>query len=247
MICRKGRPGIGRPRYECFGRIEYGTGFCDQPSIPRELVDEPFLAHLLDGYIDMKATLRRIEEQISAAVKLARDAFDLKHAEALKLETRRVAIKDDYIDGRITAEKWTLLEVELDRKIENARTAEGECAERVQEAEQTRLFVDAQQWLFDRLAALKRAAAGAAGAAPDRDAQRNVIGQMFERVVLVSGDFEATMRASRVEGAAARLHPLRRGALPEGRRQRGLPGPGLQLVCGRQAPVGGDSAGAAHN
>lgn len=51
MIPRKGRPGGGRDRYECRGRVEHRPGFCDQPSVRRELVDGPFLDNLTDHYI----------------------------------------------------------------------------------------------------------------------------------------------------------------------------------------------------
>jgi site-specific DNA recombinase len=51
MIPRKARPGVARARYVCAGRIEYGRDHCDQPSIRRELVDEPFLSNSLDNYL----------------------------------------------------------------------------------------------------------------------------------------------------------------------------------------------------
>jgi hypothetical protein len=44
MLPRKARPGVERERYVCGGRIDRGPAVCSQPSIRRELIDEPFQA-----------------------------------------------------------------------------------------------------------------------------------------------------------------------------------------------------------
>jgi site-specific DNA recombinase len=52
--------------YECSGRRQRGVDFCDQPTLPRHVVDEAIMAQLLNGYIDLERTRHQIEERISA-------------------------------------------------------------------------------------------------------------------------------------------------------------------------------------
>jgi hypothetical protein len=86
MIPRKARPGVERARYVCRGRIEHGRQFCDQPSIRREAVDEPFLAKLLDSYLDLEATRCRIAERTADDLRLAHEAVTEREAEVGRIE-----------------------------------------------------------------------------------------------------------------------------------------------------------------
>jgi hypothetical protein len=50
MLTRKPRSGVERERYVCSHRVEEArTASCDQASIRRELIDGPFLEHVLNG------------------------------------------------------------------------------------------------------------------------------------------------------------------------------------------------------
>ena len=185
MICRQGRPGQGRPRYECFGRLEYGVSFCDQPSIRRERVDEPFLASLLNGYVDLHATARRIEERTRSAVTLARQAVAEAEADVARIENAIATTGRDYDAGEITGRQYSAREARLTGELAGARNALERAAQHAHEAQTAGLVGDAEQQLLEHLAAVRRAVADGAGDAPDLDALRNVIGQMFEAVVLI--------------------------------------------------------------
>ena len=186
MICRQGRPGIGRPRYECWGRIEHGKEFCDQPSIRRELVDEPFLAHLLNGYVDLQATARRIEKRTASAVTLARQAVADAEADVARIENAIATTERDYDAGSIDGRQYAKREARLTGELDGAGNALERASEHAEEVETAGLVGDAEQLLLEHLAAVRRAVADGAGDAPDLDALRNLIGQMFDRVVLMT-------------------------------------------------------------
>ncbi len=189
MIPRKARPGQERERYVCRGRIEDPKS-CSQPSIRRELIDQPFLAHLLDGYIDIEATAKRIEERTASAVTLAREALSAAEAEVLRTQEALARIERDYHAGDISGKQWAAQEAKLTVQLEAAQEAVRRAQEHVQQTEQAGVAGDAEQALLDHLAALKKAASAQADAAPDLNALRNVIGQMFESVQLVrSGEW----------------------------------------------------------
>jgi hypothetical protein len=198
MICRKARPGQERERYVCSGRIEHGREFCEKPSVRRELVDEPFLEHLLNGYIDLDATARRIEQRTASAVTLALDAVADAEADVAGVERALAATERAYdaevIDGRQYAKREARLTGELD----GARNALLRASEHAREAEAAQTLGDGEQLLLAQLAAVKRAVADGAAGAPDLDALRNLIGQMFESVALVRGfDFARTPATDR--------------------------------------------------
>jgi site-specific DNA recombinase len=185
MIPRKARPGMERERYVCRGRIEHGAGFCAQPSIRRERIDEPLLATLLDGYIDFEATRRRIEERASSAGALAREALGQAEREAAAAETKLARVRGHYQQGRIEPEDWNEQRSQLTAELEAAQEAMLRAQEHVQQTEQGALPGDAEQALLAHLAELKKAVGEGIGSAPDLHALRNVIGELFESIRLV--------------------------------------------------------------
>jgi site-specific DNA recombinase len=188
MLPRKARPGVERERYVCSGRIEHGSGFCAQPSIRRELIDEPFLAHLLDGYIDLEATRKRIEERLQEASGLAREAVAHAEGEVARIERAVATTERDYDAGDITGKQYAAREARLTEELDGAGAALGQARDRVAAIESAGPVGDAEQALLDYLADLKRATAAGAGAAPDLNALRNVIHRMFESIKLEPWD-----------------------------------------------------------
>ena len=125
-------------RYECWGRKEHGPEFCDQPSILRELIDEPFRAHLLNGYIDLAATERRIAERTAAAVTLARHALADAEADAARIERALATTERDYDAGEIDGRQYAKREARLTEELDGARNALQRASEHAQEAERPR-------------------------------------------------------------------------------------------------------------
>lgn len=107
MVRRKAWPGVERERYLCGGRIERGPGFCDQPSVRRELVDEPWIRALLGHYVDVEATRRRIQERAEATLVAARAALAQAEREEAKAVAAIGCAEREYADGQITSEQWS--------------------------------------------------------------------------------------------------------------------------------------------
>lgn len=185
MIPRKARPGVERERYVCRGRIERGPDFCDQPSIRRELVDEPFLRTLLDNYIDMAETKRRVERTATRTLDAAREALVDAHAEVLHKQESLARVERDYLDGKLQVEKWDRFEAKLLEEQQAAQAALERAQAHVQEVEASGPVGYAEEALLRLLAMIKRAVAEGIERAPNLDALRNVIAQMFESVELI--------------------------------------------------------------
>ncbi len=207
MLPRKARPGVERERYVCRGRIEHGSGFCSQPSIRREVIDEPLLAKLLDGYIDLDATRQRIQDRASSALVAAREALEQAERESTTAETKLARVRGHYQAGKIEADDWAEQRPQLTAELDAAREAAQRAREHVQQVEQGGVPGDAEQALLDHLAALKRAVGDGIGAAPDLGALRNVIGDLFASIDLVRHD----------DGSYLLLPSLRVGRLADGR------------------------------
>jgi hypothetical protein len=181
MIPRSGRRGGGRDRYECSGRVKHKNG-CDQPSIRRELVDEPFVANLKQFYIDLEASERRADERDAAAFQSIREALRDAQAESLRLKSRTLEIKGDYMAGRIDAEEWRDLKASLAEAVDVADAREREATEQLQRAE---AWAAAHKERLAGALAVKGSVAEAVERAPDLPALRNAIGQLFESVELI--------------------------------------------------------------
>jgi site-specific DNA recombinase len=188
MLPRKARAGVERERYVCRGRVEHGSGFCSQPSIRRELIDVPFLAHLLDGCIDIEAMRKRIEDRDSAAAADVRRVRDDAELELQRSDARLERVKRGWQDGVIDDAEYTAQRAELIAEREAASAAVDRARNHIDRLIEAGDAGDAETRLLDHLAALKHAASAQAGNAPDLNALRNVIGDMFESIRLVARD-----------------------------------------------------------
>jgi hypothetical protein len=172
--------------YVCSGRIADPRS-CSQRSIRRELIDEPLLATLLDTYIDLAATRKRIEERTTGALTAAREALEQAQRETAKAEAALARVERDYLDGKLSVEKWERFEAKLAGELEAAQAGEQRSQGHVQQIELAGAG-DAEASLLDLLGRLKRAVGEGVGEAPDLHALRNVIGHMFASVDLVRND-----------------------------------------------------------
>jgi site-specific DNA recombinase len=184
MLPRKARPGIERERYVCSARVE-DPGSCNQPSLRRELIDQPFLAALLSGYIDLAATRQRIADRMDSALTAAQEAVCSREAEVAKIERALATTERDYDAGDITGKQFSTRHDRLSNELEGAKRALDQAGANVEQIEQSGPVGDAEQALLDHLASIRQATADGVEAAPDLHALRNTIGQMFEQVQLI--------------------------------------------------------------
>jgi site-specific DNA recombinase len=208
MLPRKGRAGVERERYVCRGRIEQGPDFCSQPSIRRGHVDAPLLATLLDGYIDIEATRRRIEDRAATALGAAREALSERETDVVRIESALATTERDYDAGEITGRQYGAREARLTAELAGARATVGHAQSHLKQV--TEGIVpgdDAERTLLERLARLKQAVGDDLGAAPDLGALRNVIADLFASVEL----------APNPDGTVLLLPTLRIAQLADGR------------------------------
>jgi hypothetical protein len=219
MLVRTPKSPSDGERYVCRARFEHGS--CSMPRIRREAIDEPFLRTLLDSYIDLDATRKRIGERASEALTVAREALEQAEREAASAEVKLARVRSHYQAGRIEPEDWAEQRPSLTAELDAAREAVLRAQEHAQQTEQGGTPGDAEQALLDHLAALKQAVAAGVDEAPDLAALRNVIGQMFESVLvaragevphLPDGDGMVWDVGNLPEGDGYVLWPVLRGA-----------------------------------
>jgi site-specific DNA recombinase len=183
MVPRKARPGE-HERYVCGGRIA-NPASCSQPSIRRELIDEPFLRHLIDGHLDLEATRQRITTHITGAHGAALEQVGHADSELRRVERALVVTEQAFDAGDIDARQYGKREARLTDEIEGARNALEQAQGHANAVEHAGDFTDADRVLADHLRRLKDASSGTADAAPDLHALRNVITDLFAQVQLV--------------------------------------------------------------
>jgi site-specific DNA recombinase len=187
MLPRKARKGIERDRYVCSGRIA-DPGSCSEASVRRERIDRPFLAALLDHYIDLDGTRQRIAERAGEALTLAREAVEHAEAESVKIERALSATERAFDAGDIDARQYGKREARLTSECDAAQEALRQARSRVDGIEQTEVSSDAEAVLLQHLATLKRAVGEDVGAAPNLAAMRNVIADLFAEVQFARND-----------------------------------------------------------
>lgn len=185
MIPRKERPGVERARYVCSGRIEYGKEFCEQPSVRREIVDEPFLANVLDHYMDLEAARHRIAQRIATDLALAVEAVEQARAEVDRTGSRLARIQRGWQEGVLDDEDYQEQRNAVRLEMEAAEAALGRAERHAEHVEEHGPTADAEAMLVEQLAAVKHAVAEGAGSAPDVLALRNAISDLFESVELI--------------------------------------------------------------
>ena len=185
MVPRKARPGGGRDRYECSGRIAHGPSFCTQPSLRREVVDEPFLENLLEYYINLDATKRRLSEQTTMDLQIAREAQHAAEAEVSRARARLSKIKRGWQDAVIDDAEYADQKVELEDELTGAETAHQRASDHIARLEAHGPLTDAEEYLLAYLTEVRDAIRGRVEAAPDLNSLRRVIFQLFERIDLI--------------------------------------------------------------
>jgi hypothetical protein len=186
MLARKAQgPGRAGERYFCKVRYEADENACSMPGIRRELIDEPFLASVLERHIDLDATVKRIAERADAALVRAQEAVAGCEADVARVERALITTERDYDAGELTARQYSKREDRLAGELEGAKAALEQARVNAQQMERAGPVDDAEQELLDRLATLNAAVASGMAEAPDLPALRNVIARMFDSIDLV--------------------------------------------------------------
>jgi hypothetical protein len=174
--------------YQCSGRIAWGVESCSQGFIHRTVVDDALLADLREHYIDMEATRRQIEAKTSADLAIAREALHQAETDLQMTEQRLARIQRGYQDGVLDDDDYREKRSQLLEERKGAQMALERATEHVQAVERAAPLSDAEEHVLRRLAELKRNMTEGVEQAPDLNALRNVIAQLFEKVMLLPAD-----------------------------------------------------------
>jgi DNA invertase Pin-like site-specific DNA recombinase len=171
--------------YVCCRRHSYGD--CNTPNVSRRRVDETLLWHYLHRHYDEEADRARlwaaVAEKSAEARALAREADREEHAAAAAL----FRIRQDYLDGAISATDWNELRTELEESQHASRNRAGQLQARAAEIEAEAEHVDIEAQLVARLAGILRAAAGKTDSPEGVASMRAALQATFERIVYEPG------------------------------------------------------------
>lgn len=163
--------------YFCLNRNR-DIDLCSQLPIDRAPVDEAMLTELGKRFLDVEEMRTRYAARRAADAATVGEVLNQAQAEALKAAERlgRVtrAFQDGYLEPADYAEQRTALVAE--REAAEAAVA---CAEKRAEAVGT---ADVTDEVLDRLADLRAAVLRGVGLAPDLNALRRVLRELFEQV-----------------------------------------------------------------
>jgi DNA invertase Pin-like site-specific DNA recombinase len=210
-----------RQSYECSGRITFGLDYCDQVPVERSAIDGPMLGDLLKHYIDLAGTRRLMEGKTASDLSIARDSLAQAEAEALRAQANHERIRGHYHAGRITPEMWAEERDDLAGAMTAAEDAVQQGRKRVEELEASGPLADSEEALLRRLAGLRATVSDGVKSAPDLNAMRMILRQMFETVRLLPADHPWLAQVTamcesgaEVQGGAYYLIPfLRDGAV----------------------------------
>jgi Recombinase len=187
LKCRCGHSMIPRTEhdgryqvYACEKRVP-----CDQTPLSRKLVDTSVLAELTDHYVDLDETRRQIETKLAADLTIAREALAHAERESATAEATLARVRNHYQQERITAEDWSQQRPGLVAGVEAAQEALQRAREHVEEVEATGVPEDAQQTLLRHMEALRAAVTNGVGQAPDLNALRLVMHDLFDSFELI--------------------------------------------------------------
>lgn len=185
----------GQQAYLCVGHRDRGSEFCSQLSVRRELVDAALLTELTSRYIDLDATRRRLEDRQRADVAIARDTVAHAERDLADADARLARIRRGWQSGVLDDDEFQAQRSDVSGERDGAQAAVAQARARVDAIEAAGPLKDSEQALLGHLADLKASVAGAVGRAPDLEALRTVIGQLFERVEISANPFGPKFRS----------------------------------------------------
>jgi hypothetical protein len=138
--------------------------------------------------VDLEAMRERIADRANSALASARRAVVDREVEVAKLERAVDATERAWDAGDIDGRQYAKREARLTDELAGARAALHQAQSTAASASSGPPGGDAEQELLDHLAVLKAAVADGLEQAPNLNALRNVLAELFDRVQLVKGD-----------------------------------------------------------
>lgn len=160
---------------------------CDMPNVGREEIDAAMRSEIERVYLDLEETRDRLARKRAVDAAAAATAAADAERELARVESDEARIRRDYRGGRISADDWREFRIEFAEE----RAAATAAAERARKRRDEVSVVDVSDEVLDRLRGLRAVLLGNIDRAPDLDAQRRLLRELFERVVWWSGKLPA--------------------------------------------------------
>jgi hypothetical protein len=174
--------------YQCSGRLTHGLDFCDQRVIERALVDQAMLNELDRHYLDIDETRERLETKLAADMTVATAALREADSEAQRAEARIARVQRAFQDGYLEAADYAQQRAQLLEEDDAAKAAVQRATEHADALKATPPLADAEAAVLRHLTEIRKAVAEGVSEAPDLNALRTIMKQLFEVVVLLPAD-----------------------------------------------------------
>lgn len=182
------RNGETAETYRCLAR-HHDLDACDQMPVRREEIDAAMIDELDRRYLDLAATRERYAARKAADAAAAAGVLATAERELAQADDALARIRRDYRDGKISAADWS----EFREELEAERSAAEAAAERARKRAAAVSDEDVSDEVLDRLRELRATVLGGLDRAPDLDALRKLLRQMFESVTYLPGPNGASL------------------------------------------------------
>jgi hypothetical protein len=198
--------------YRCAGREKHGLDYCDQQVIDRALVDEAMLDELDRHYIDTAETRRRLEAKLAADTVIAAAALTDADSEAQRAEARIARVQRAFQDGFLDPADYAQQRAQLLEERDAAQAAVDRAREHSEQLATAPAMAGAEEAVLRHLANLRQVVIKGVSRAPDLNALRTILRQLFEEVLLLPADHPwlAVEGHPRVGGELAQISATRR-------------------------------------
>jgi DNA invertase Pin-like site-specific DNA recombinase len=203
--------------YQCAGRLAHGVEFCDRTPIDRALVDDAMMDELDRHYLDVEETRKRLEAKFAADIRIATATLADADSEAQRAEARTARVQRAFQDGFLEPADYAQQRAQLVEEQDAAQAALDRAREHSDRLATGPALAGAEEAVLRHLTNLRQAVVEGIGKAPDLNALRTILRQLFEQVILLPADHPwfdqvEAMRDSGVESGGIFLLPCLRDA-----------------------------------
>jgi site-specific DNA recombinase len=191
--------------YQCAGRLAHGLDYCDQTPIDRALVDQAMMDELDRHYLDVEETRRRLEAKLAADTVIAAATLTDADGEAQRAEARIARVQRAFQDGFLEAEDYASQRAQLLEERDAAQAAADRARDHADHLATAPATADAEEAVLRHLSNLRQAVIEGVSRAPDLNALRTILRQLFKEVLLLPADHPWFSQVSAMRESAANL------------------------------------------
>ena len=190
-VTKPTRTGTTNEVYCCWKRMHDGATACATPRIPRVEIDEALLREITTKYVDLAATRQRLAAQMDADVRIVEDMARQADRAVAEVEAKIAKVETDYFDGELQAATFERFSARLADDLAAKRAAADQARAHAETAAQVPRDADAEAVLLRQLAKMRAAIVEGVGMAPNLEALRRMLRDLFEEIVFHPADAPA--------------------------------------------------------